>query len=72
MKKVQIKVFAGIKFLSHWRELWTYLPENEHYILNKNICGCGATEACSSAQSNERHCCKRPGKVIHGRVDSGL
>lgn len=45
MKKVKIKVSAGIKFLSHWKELWTYLPENEHYILNKTICGCDATEA---------------------------
>lgn len=45
MKKVKIKVSAGIKFLSYWKELWTVLPENEHYILNKKICGCGATEA---------------------------
>ena len=26
--------------------LWnTLLPEGQHYILNKRICGCGATEA---------------------------
>ena len=31
--------------LSEWKELWNLLPMNQHYILNKRICGCGATEA---------------------------
>ena len=54
MKKVKIKVSAGIKFLSYWKELWTYLPENEHYILNKKSCGCGATEAYIRSRKKSR------------------
>ena len=34
----------GIKYLSEWEDFYT-LPKNEHYILDKAICGCGATEA---------------------------
>ena len=34
----------GIKYLSDW-EGFKSLPQNEHYILDKDICGCGATEA---------------------------
>lgn len=43
--KIEIKkVSEGIKYLSDWKDFKT-LPQNEHYILNKDICGCGATEA---------------------------
>lgn len=45
MKKITLNVPAGIKYLSEWKELWNLLPMNQHYILNKRICGCGATEA---------------------------
>lgn len=45
MKKITLNVPAGIKHLSEWKELWNLLPMNQHYILNKRICGCGATEA---------------------------
>lgn len=34
----------GIKYLSEWKD-FNALPQNEHYILDKDICGCGATEA---------------------------
>lgn len=45
MKKITLNVPDGIKYLSEWKELWNLLPVNQHYILNKRICGCGATEA---------------------------
>lgn len=45
MKKITLNVPDGIKYLSEWKELWNLLPMNHHYILNKRICGCGATEA---------------------------
>ena len=45
MNKITLNVPAGIKYLSEWKELWNLLPMNQHYILNKRICGCGATEA---------------------------
>lgn len=45
MKKITLNVPDGIKYLSEWKELWNLLPMNQHYILNKRICGCGATEA---------------------------
>lgn len=45
MKKITLNVPDGIKYLSEWKELWNLLPINQHYILNKRICGCGATEA---------------------------
>lgn len=45
MKKKTLNVPDGIEHLSEWQELWNTLPSNQHYILNKRICGCGATEA---------------------------
>lgn len=45
MNKITLNVPAGIKYLSEWKELWNLLPMNQHYILNKRICGCEATEA---------------------------
>lgn len=45
MKKITLNVPDGIKYLSEWKELWNLLPMNQHYILNKRICGCGAAEA---------------------------
>lgn len=45
MKKQSIEVPDGIKYLSEWKELQDLLPKNQHYILNKKVCGCGATEA---------------------------
>ena len=44
MKKIAIKVPAYIKYLSDWKDLYNNIPENGHYILNKKVCGCGATE----------------------------
>ena len=44
MKKIEIIVPESIKYLSDWTELWSILPKNEHIILDKQICGCGATE----------------------------
>lgn len=44
MKKIQINVPSGIKYLSDWDELWDLLPNDRPFILNKRICGCGATE----------------------------
>lgn len=46
MHKITLNVPEGIRYLSGWHDLWnTLLPEGQHYILNKRICGCGATEA---------------------------
>ena len=45
MNKITLNVPAGIKYLSEWKELWNLLRMDQHYILNKRICGCGATEA---------------------------
>lgn len=46
MHKITLNVPEGIRYLSDWHNLWnTLLPEGQHYILNKRICGCGATEA---------------------------
>ena len=46
MHKITLNVPDGIRYLSDWHDLWnTLLPEGQHYILNKRICGCGATEA---------------------------
>ena len=39
-----IEIPDGIRYLSQWIDLWNILPQNQHYILNKRICGCGATE----------------------------
>ncbi len=44
MKKEIRKITEGIKYLSDWEDFKS-LPQNEHYILDKDICGCGATEA---------------------------
>ena len=46
MHKITLNVPEGIRYLSDWHNLWnTLLPEGQHYIPNKRICGCGATEA---------------------------
>lgn len=44
MKKVIVPIKTGIKYLSDMEGLFDVLPENGHYILNKKVCGCGATE----------------------------
>mgnify|MGYP001401466839 CR=1 FL=1 len=44
MKKEKIKVSPGIKFLSEMGDLFNVLPNKGHYIFNKKVCGCGATE----------------------------
>ena len=44
MKKTTIKVPLGIKYLSGFKDLYNNIPTNGHYILNKKVCGCGATE----------------------------
>lgn len=45
MNKKIIDVPENIHYLSDWKDLWNLLPMNSHFILNKKICGCGATEA---------------------------
>lgn len=44
MKKTTIKVPLGIKYISEFKDLYNKIPTNGHYILNKKVCGCGATE----------------------------
>lgn len=44
MQKTIIKVEEGIKYLSDMKGLFKVLPDGGHYILNKKVCGCGATE----------------------------
>lgn len=44
MKKIIIKVPLGIKYISEFKDLYNNIPTNGHYILNKKVCGCGATE----------------------------
>lgn len=44
MKKTTIKVQEGFKYLSDMEGLFDSLPDKGHYILNKKVCGCGATE----------------------------
>lgn len=44
MKKKSIKVPSGIKYLSDWKDLYNNIPSKGHYIFNKKVCGCGATE----------------------------
>lgn len=44
MKKKSIKVPSGIKYLSDWKDLYNNIPLKGHYIFNKKVCGCGATE----------------------------
>lgn len=44
MKTKTITIPEGVKYLSDW-DGFNLLPKNEHYILAKEICGCGATEA---------------------------
>ena len=45
MKKIKINIPEGTEYLSYiWDELKKQLPSG-HYILNKNLCNCGATEA---------------------------
>lgn len=44
MKEIQINVPHGLQYLSDWVELDKLLPSDQHYILNKQLTGCGATE----------------------------
>ena len=44
MKKIKLDVPSGIRHLSDWDKLWELLPDDRPFILNKRICGCGATE----------------------------
>ena len=44
MNKTIIKVKEGIKYLSDMEGLFDSLPDKGHYIFNKKVCGCGATE----------------------------
>ncbi len=44
MKEIQINVPHGLQYLSDWDGLDALLPSGEHYILNKQLTGCGATE----------------------------
>lgn len=44
MKIKQITVPPGIQYLSDWDELDDLLPQDHHFILDKRMTGCGATE----------------------------
>ena len=44
MNKTVVEVPEGISYLSEWKEFAISIPQ-KHFILNKKICGCGATEA---------------------------
>ena len=44
MDKIFINVPDGIKYLSDWNEFWATMPTG-HCIVNKGVCGCGATES---------------------------
>lgn len=44
MKTITKEIPDGIRYLSEW-DGFNDLPKHEHYILAKEICGCGATEA---------------------------
>ncbi|MDO4320406.1 MAG: BT4734/BF3469 family protein [Bacteroidales bacterium] len=44
MKEIKINVPHGLQYLSDWDELDNLLPSEQHYILNKQLTGCGATE----------------------------
>ena len=44
MKTKKITIPEGVRYLSDW-DGFNLLPQNQHYILAKEICGCGATEA---------------------------
>ena len=44
MEKHTIIVPKGIRYISDWKDLDKNLPDNEPYIMNKTITGCGYTE----------------------------
>lgn len=44
MKEIQINVPHGLQYLSDWNGIDDLLPLDKHYILNKQLTGCGATE----------------------------
>ena len=46
MNKQTIVVPKGIRYISEWEDLETFLPQNTPYIMNKTITGCGYTEYC--------------------------
>lgn len=44
MKEQLLHVPSGIQYLSEWAELDNLLPSGQHFILDKRLTGCGATE----------------------------
>lgn len=44
MNKIIKPIDEGVRYLSDWKEFES-LPKGQHFILAKEICGCGATEA---------------------------
>lgn len=44
MKKEERKIPEGIRYLSDW-DGFNDLPKHQHYVLDKKMCNCGATEA---------------------------
>jgi len=46
MERNVIVVPKGIRFISEWADLESYLPQDAPYIMNKTITGCGYTEYC--------------------------
>lgn len=44
MKTILLNVPNGVTYLSEWGELDKLLPHDQHFILDKKVTGCGATE----------------------------
>jgi len=44
MKKQQLAVPSGVRYLSQWPDFMSRLPIGQHFLLNKRVCGCGATD----------------------------
>lgn len=44
MNTITLNVPQGIQYLSEWAELDDLLPKGRHFILDKRLTGCGATE----------------------------
>lgn len=44
MNIIPLKVPEGIRYLSDWENLDNLLPSDQHFILDKRVTGCGATE----------------------------
>jgi len=46
MNKVILQVPEDIRYISDWKDIEGFLPQDTPYIMNKTITGCGYTEYC--------------------------